>query len=68
MKLELRRTSQPEAYDLVLIADEEESVLLDKAFGSRVGVDGLIAQVAGEVRVSDGYREHYIRLNKTEWL
>lgn len=68
MRLELRRSNAtlPEAYDLVLIADTDDSALLDKAFGSRVDASGLIATVTGEVRLSDGCREHYIRLVRSK--
>lgn len=54
-------------YGLVLISDSEEaSKMLDEAFGSTVGEDGVIAMLIGEVRLSDGCVEHYLRLEKIE--
>lgn len=67
MKVEVR--NKPDPFDripkpakLVLICEnEEESQMLDAVFGDMVQPDGLIAVVDhAEVRLSDGYREHYI--------
>lgn len=51
---------------LCLVAENEnESRLLDRYLGSHVmNSSGLIAEVQGEVRLSDGYGEHYIRLER----
>lgn len=49
---------------LLICENEEESVILDGVFGNEVGKDGFIASVEGEVRLSDGYAEHYIRIEK----
>jgi gamma-glutamylcyclotransferase (GGCT)/AIG2-like uncharacterized protein YtfP len=45
----------------VLISESEaESQILDQLFGNKVGEDGLIARRQVEVRLSDGYAEHYL--------
>lgn len=49
---------------LVVLESEAESQMVDEAFGKAVDDDGLIASVKGEVRLSDGYGEHYIALSK----
>ena len=50
---------------LVLESESEgESLLLDELFGAKVGEDGLIANGQCEVRLSDGYGEHYVYLKK----
>jgi hypothetical protein len=66
VKIESRdRESGP---TLILIPETpEESRLIDSVLGSTVTTgDGLIARVRGEVRLSDGYGEHYISLRVEE--
>lgn len=54
------RVSKP-AKLVLLCEDEAESKMLDSVFGDIVQPDGLIAVIDhGEVRLSDGCREHYI--------
>lgn len=62
MRLELLKSRNM----LLLIPEsKEESTMIDAMAGSNVlNEDGLIAHVEGEVRLSDGYCEHYIRLTK----
>lgn len=49
-------------YDLVLESGgEEESKLID-LLGNTVGDDGLIVTGKFEVRLADGYGEHYVLL------
>lgn len=67
MRVELRRRlhsdHQTYHHDLVCIAEgDEESRLIDTAFGDKVGEDGLIAEFTGQVRLADGYGEHYLLL------
>jgi hypothetical protein len=50
---------------LILVAEtEQESLAIDSVMGAVVGEDGHIAGVSGEVKLGDGFREHYIRLTK----
>jgi len=46
---------------VVVLQDDIESEILDQ-LGSTVGEDGLIAKGEYEVRLSDGYAEHYVHL------
>lgn len=68
MKLEVRRRLQDDhiTYKLaaVLISEsEDESKILDQLFGNQVlDSDGLIARRMVEVRLSDGYAEHYVHV------
>lgn len=68
MRMEARHQmveGEKEIRGLVLVADsEQESRLLDALVGSSVGEDGLIAIGEFEVRLSDGYGEHYVYLKK----
>jgi hypothetical protein len=64
MKVEIRKTGATPAYQLILLPTEEESKMIDLAFGSKVKDDDSIAVVTGQVRLSDGYGEHYILLEK----
>ncbi len=54
--------------NLLLVSESDyDSLMIDKAFGSTVqDDDGFIANVSGEVRLSDGYGDHYIILKKNE--
>jgi len=48
---------------LCLVAETpQESKLIDDYLGCVVHEDGLVTEVKGEVRLSDGYGDHYIRL------
>lgn len=49
---------------VVVVEYGDESDKLDEVFGNEVGEDGKIAEVVGEVRVADGYMEHYLRLER----
>lgn len=64
MRIELRTTrvgDKLEPRGLVCIAEsKEESRLLDKIFGDKVGADGLIGERKCECRLSDGYGDHYV--------
>ena len=52
---------------LCLVCENElESRMVDDSLGAEVGEDGLIARVSGEVRLADGYGEHYICLKACE--
>jgi hypothetical protein len=69
MRIETRYTRNcilPTLRGLVLVAEcQEESAMIDECFGDKVlDGDGLIAKVLVEVevRLSDGYGDHYIYL------
>ena len=48
---------------LVLICEtSEESDIIDECCGNQVGEDGLIFAGSYEIRLSDGFREHYVYL------
>lgn len=69
MKPELRarqRDDHSVYYELFLLAESEaESKLLDQVFGDRlINRDGLITQMEGDVRLADGYCEHYLLLRR----
>jgi len=66
MKLEKRQTGGVPA--IILIAEnDDESKLIGEMLGDIVqDGSGLIAKVEGEVRLSDGFYEHYIYLKKKE--
>ena len=50
---------------LVLIAtSEDESKMIDDVIGCKVQNDEVIGKVRGEVKLSNGNVEHYIRLEK----
>lgn len=49
-------------YDLVLTADELESDLIDLLGDKVIDDDGLIVRGTFEVRLSDGYAQHYVLL------
>jgi len=71
MKIEMRtfivqRDPLVKKKQLILLPEPYESKVIDEIFGSRVDAGGLIAKVFGEVKLSDGYGEHYIRLEKVE--
>lgn len=52
---------------LCLVSEsEEESNLIDEYLGDRpFDADGVGPVVKGEVRLSDGYADHYIRLERS---
>jgi len=66
MKIQRRRRMHDDHltyhYDILLIAETQaESRELD-CLGDQVGEDGLIATGKFELRLADGYGEHYIAL------
>lgn len=64
MRIETR-VFKNETFLVLVCESEEESQKLDLVFGNKVKDDsGLIADVFGEVRLSDGYGDHYIRLKE----
>lgn len=61
MKLESRDTFG--VRQLLLVPENEyESKLIDEYLGREIGPDGIGPAVMGEVRLEDGYAQHYIRL------
>jgi hypothetical protein len=65
MKIELRTRMLPDRSTVdsaVLISESEhESLIIDRLFGTHViDTDGLIARRQVEVRLADGFREHYL--------
>ncbi len=62
MKLELRSFGPPAL--VLLVENKEEAALIDAVMGAKVELDGLIANVEGQVRLSDGHADHYILLQK----
>jgi hypothetical protein len=68
MKLELRPRLQADHVTRVMCAvliceSEAESKIIDKVFGNKVlDADGLIARRTVEVRLADGFREHYLHI------
>lgn len=62
MRVEIRFGGEEK--QLLLLPTKEESLLIDKIFGHRVGDDDVIAKVKGVVKLSDGYEAHYIRLER----
>jgi hypothetical protein len=76
MRIESRYQRQdhgaPTLRGLVLVAEcQEESRMIDECFGNVVlDGDGLIAKVSAEVevRLSDGYGDHYIYIKKPNEL
>ena len=62
-KRTLANGQEEKAKFLILVSEnKEESELIDEVMGNKVGKDGFIAVCVGEVRLSDGYAEHYISL------
>ena len=69
MRVELRKRVIDDThffYDVILIPEPQESLLLDHAFGNTVGEDGMIAQLEGHVKLSDGFGQHYIQLRRKD--
>lgn len=68
MKIELRPRLQADHVTSIMCAvliceSEEESKVVDQVFGSKVlDADGLIARRTVEVRLADGFREHYMHV------
>ena len=70
MRLELRWTldethTKQFVRSVVMIAENPgESAMLDQAFGSKVGEDGVIDKASREVvcKLADGYGEHYVNI------
>jgi hypothetical protein len=72
VRLELRPRLMADHVTSVLCAilvceSEDESKVLDKIFGDKVGEDGLIGRGALECRLADGFREHYLHLGP-QWI
>lgn len=69
MKVETREFNEGRVRHLIVLPEAEESRLVDWVFGDKLkSGDGLIASVMGEVRLADGYGEHYIRLEQARGL
>lgn len=69
MRVETRGATFVGAERLLLIAEnDEESKMIDKIMGDLVDENGRISGCYGEVKLSDGYGEHYISLVKGEAL
>jgi hypothetical protein len=52
---------KPQLGAVLISESEKESTLIDELFGCKVvHPDGLIARRTVEVRLADGFREHYI--------
>lgn len=73
MKIEPRYTVDPDTRQsylrgVVLVCENaDESALLDEVAGSTVVTpEGFIADVTGEVRLSDGYAEHYVYIPRNQ--
>ena len=50
---------------VVIIAENEgESKLLDEVFGKTVRECGVICNITGQLKLSDGYGEHYLWIEK----
>ncbi len=69
MKVESRKRGNKDGtsyHDIVLISEnEEESKILD-LLGDRVDADGIIENGEYELRLSDGYGEHYVLLKSNQ--
>lgn len=64
MQVEIRQFQDKKV--LVLIPNSEESLLIDEALGNKpFDDDGTGPKVQGNVCLSDGYGQHYIRLEKS---
>ncbi len=62
MRIEKRVRANNPARIILVAENERESKILDEVFGSEVGDDGFISSVSGQVKLVDGFREHYIQL------
>lgn len=62
MKLEKRQILNNPPRIILIAESDEESELMDEVFGSEVKDDGFISNVSGQVKVADGFMEHYISL------
>lgn len=67
MRVELRVFKQDDGTAitkvLLLCESQHESKVIDR-LGDKFDVDGKGPSVRGEVRLADGFREHYILLEK----
>jgi hypothetical protein len=65
MRVETRELDDGKERFLVLLPTPYESQLIDAILGCNViDSEGLITRIEGEVRLSDGYGEHYIRIER----
>lgn len=65
MKLEKRTFDKGKTYMVVALSEsEEESKMIDLLGNDFTGRDFI--PIEGEIRLSDGFREHYILLRSTE--
>jgi hypothetical protein len=67
MKMKIRTFGKESKIKHLLLVSEslEESRMIDFVFGDKVqNAEGHIANVEGSVQLSDGYGEHYIRLQR----
>jgi len=62
MKVQYRKILGNPARAVFICETEEESEILDKVFGNKVKEDGFISETKGQVKLSDGYGEHYVQL------
>lgn len=64
MKIDRRELAGGPRTVLFIAESEDESQIFDWAFGNQVvDSDGLIAYVVGQVRLADGYADHYVRVS-----
>ncbi len=49
---------------VLIVENAGESRLLDEVFGRHVRAGGVICDVVGSVRLSDGYGEHYLWIER----
>ena len=63
MKIETRKRGFNDSSLILICETEEERKKLDQVFGKKVKDDGHISETKGQVKLSDGFREHYIELS-----
>ena len=66
MRLEIRQFKDVPPKLLFICETEGESQMLDTIASRVKDGDGFIAKVKGEIRLSDGYGEHYLRVEIDE--
>ena len=66
MKMEIRVFDEGRIKHLIFVCEDQiESSMFDEVFGSTVqNEDGHVANVKGSVQLSDGFYEHYLRVEK----
>jgi hypothetical protein len=70
MKFEIRENkyTEPKGQRLLMISQNQEESRYFDALGNKVvDDDGLITNVVGQVRLADGYGEHYVVLMPVTW-